>query len=130
VCKRGEPIVTAVRIAIICAALALGALPGAATPPHFAITIENAAPYFSPVAATVATGTSIRWDNPTPTEHTITHDGCIVDGPCAFDSSTMLPNAHYTVPSLPPGRYPYHCRVHPIMRGTLTVTDAATSPQI
>ena len=121
---------TAMRIVIVCAVLALGALPGAATPPHFMITIENAAPYFSPPAATVATGTPIRWDNPTPTEHTITHDGCVADGPCAFDSDTMLPNARYTVPSLPPGRYSYHCRVHPIMRGTLTVTDAAASPQI
>jgi plastocyanin len=122
--------VIVLRIATICAALVLGALPGAATPPHFAITIENTSPYFSPSAATVTTGTPIRWDNPTPTEHTVTHDSCIADGPCAFDSDTMLPNAQYTVPSLPLGRYPYHCRVHPIMRGTLIVTDSGAPPQI
>jgi plastocyanin len=122
--------VTALRIAIIGALLALGALPGAATPPHFQITIENGAHYFLPASATVTTGTPVRWDNPTPTEHTITHDGCITDGPCAFDSGMMLPGGHYTLPSLPPGRYPYHCRIHPIMRGTLTVTDSAATPQI
>ena len=121
---------TAVRIVIICVALALGALPGAATPPQFLITIENASPYFSPKIATVTTGTPIRWDNPTPTEHTITHDGCLTDGTCAFDSSTMLPNARYTIDGLPPGQYPYHCRVHPIMRGMLTVTESSAPPQI
>ena len=107
---------TAVRIVIICVLFMFGVLPSTATSPHFEITIENSTP--------------IRWDNPTPTEHTITHDGCITDGPCAFDSGTMPPNGRYTVPSLPPGRYPYHCRVHPIMRGTLTITDSAAPPQI
>lgn len=119
------------QVAMLCTLFVVGALPSAATPPHFEITIENASPYFSPSAATVTTGTPIRWDNPTPTEHTITHDGCLTEeGPCVFDSSTMLPNAHFTIPSLPPGNYPYHCRVHPIMRGTLTVTEAAVPPQI
>jgi plastocyanin len=114
----------------MCAVFVLGALPGAATPPHVAITIENGSPYFLPAAATVTAGTPIQWDNPTPTEHTVTHDGCVADGPCAFDSHIMPPNGRYTVSSLPPGRYPYHCRIHPIMRGTLTVTDSAAPPQI
>jgi plastocyanin len=122
--------VTAVRIATIVAALALGALPGGATPPQFLIMIENASPYFSPKVASVEAGTPIRWDNPTPTEHTITHDGCVTDGTCAFDSDTMLPNAHYSIAGLPPGQYPYHCRVHPIMRGLLTVTESSAPPQI
>lgn len=121
---------TAVQIVLMCALFMVGVMPSMATPPHFEILIENASPYFSPSAATVTTGTPIRWDNPTPTEHTITHDGCITDGPCAFDSGTMPPNERYTVPSLPPGLYPYHCRVHPIMRGTLTVTNSAAPPRI
>ena len=121
---------TVLRIAVGCAMLVMGVLPSTATPPHFEITIENASPYFSPSAATIMTGTPIRWDNPTPTEHTVTHDSCVTEGSCAFDSDTMLPNAHYTIPSLPPGRYPYHCRVHPIMRGTLIVTDSTARPQV
>ena len=121
---------TAMRIVIISALLVLGALPSAAIPPHFEITIENGAPYFLPVSATVTAGTPIRWDNPTPTEHTITHDGCLSDGPCVFDSDMVPPNGRYAVPGLPPGRYAYHCRIHPIMRGTLTVTDSAAPPQI
>ncbi|OGX11976.1 MAG: hypothetical protein A3K11_09460 [Nitrospirae bacterium RIFCSPLOWO2_12_FULL_63_8] len=121
---------TIVRITIVCALLALGALPGSATPPHFKITIENGSPYFFPPAATVTTGTPIRWDNPTPTEHTITHDGCVSDGPCAFDSGMMMPGEGYVLPGLPPGHYPYHCRIHPIMRGTVTVSDSSALPQI
>lgn len=119
-----------VRILTICAMLLLGVMPGEAIPPQFQIMIENGAPYFLPVKATVASGTAIRWDNPTPTEHTITHLDCLSDGPCAFDSGLMPPNTHYTLPSLPPGKYPYICRIHPIMRGTLTITDSAVPPQI
>jgi len=128
--RQEEEFVTIVRIVAMSAMLALGVLPGGATSPHFQITIENGAPYFLPVSATVSTGTPIRWDNPTPTEHTITHDSCLDDGPCTFDSGIMPSNAHYTLPSLPPGRYAYHCRIHPVMRGTLTVTDSAVPPQI
>lgn len=115
---------------VLYAVLAVGVWPGAATPPHFEILIENGAPYFFPAVATVPAGTPIRWDNPTATEHTITHDGCLTEGPCAFDSHAMPPNGHYILPGLPPGTYPYHCRIHPIMRGTLTVTDSSSSPRV
>jgi len=120
---------TAVRTVIAIAALLLTALPGTATPMQFLITIDDASPYFSPKAAAVTIGTPIRWDNLTPTEHTITHDGCVTDETCAFDSSTMLPNARFTIDSLQPGRYPYHCRVHPIMRGMLTVIESSLPSQ-
>ena len=103
--------------------------PTAATPPYMQILIEDGSPYFVPVTATITSGSAVRWENPTPTHHTITHNGCIEDGaPCYFDSGTMPPGDTFTVPGLPPGRYPYHCRIHPIMRGVLTVTDASLVP--
>lgn len=105
------------------------AWPTAATAPYTQIIIEDGSPYFVPVTATIASGSPIRWDNPTPTHHTITHNACLEDGvPCAFDSGTISPGEVFTLPGLPPGRYPYHCRIHPIMRGVLTVTDAAQWP--
>lgn len=105
------------------------AWPTAATPPYMQIRIEDGSPYFVPVTATVASGSPIRWVNPTPTHHTITHNGCVEDGaPCYFDSGMMSPGDEFTVPGLPPGRYTYHCRIHPIMRGVLTVTDASSGP--
>lgn len=107
----------------------LAAWPTAATPPYTAIIIDSGAPYFVPKLATVSTGAPIRWENPTPTEHTITHMGCLEDGePCAFDSGIIMPNDSFTLPGLAPGRYPYLCRVHPIMRGTIVVTDAVPMP--
>ena len=108
------------------------AWPTTATLPSYAqIVIEDGSPYFVPVTATVVSGNPIRWDNPTPTHHTITHNACVDDsGPCAFDSGTMPPGETFTLPGLPPGRYVYHCRIHPIMRGTLMVTDAFAPSQL
>jgi plastocyanin len=109
----------------------LAAWPTAATPPYTAIIIDSGSPYFVPKSATVLTGAPIRWENPTPTEHTITHMGCMEDGePCAFDSGIVLPNGTFTLPGLAPGRYPYFCRVHPIMRGMLIVTDGFVPSQL
>lgn len=107
----------------------LAAWPTAATPPYTAIIIDSGSPYFVPKSATVSTGAPIRWENPTPTEHTITHMGCLEEGEsCAFDSGIVMPNETYTLPGLAPGRYPYICRVHPIMRGIIIVTDNAAVP--
>lgn len=117
---------------MIIAILLLGlftAWPTAATPPHTAIIIDSGSPYFVPKSATVSTGAPIRWDNPTATEHTITHVGCLAEGNfCAFDSGIVRPNNDFTLPGLPPGHYPYLCRIHPIMHGVVTVTDMAMPP--
>jgi plastocyanin len=111
------------------AMLSLTAWPTAATPPYTAIIIDSGSPYFVPKSATVSTGAPIRWENPTPTEHTVTHVGCLEDGNgCAFDSGLVLPNDTYTHPGLTPGKYQYICRIHPIMHGTIIVTDSTPVP--
>ena len=100
-----------------------------ATPPYTAIIIESGSPYFVPKSATVSSGAPIRWDNPTATEHTITHLSCLGSGnACAFDSGIVLPNGSFTLPGLAPGHYPYLCRIHPIMHGVITVIDAPQLP--
>jgi plastocyanin len=105
-----------------------GAWPTEATAPYTQITIENGSPYFVPKSVTVSSQMAIRWDNPTPTEHTITHSGCLEDGaPCVFDSGMVLPNGTFTISSLAAGRYAYICRIHPIMHGVITVTEAPTA---
>lgn len=114
----------------------LGLVPASATPlqplqpvtppqlPQFLITLDSWSPYYSPASATVPPNTPVRWDNPTASPHTITHDGCVTEeGGCAFDSGSVPPGGAYTIPGLPPGKYPYHCRLHPIMRGTLIVGE-------
>jgi plastocyanin len=57
--------------------MAWTAWPTSATPPYTAIIIDSGSPYFVPKSATVSAGAPIRWENPTPTEHTITHVGCL-----------------------------------------------------
>jgi plastocyanin len=105
------------------------AWPTTAMPIATQIMIEDGSPYFAPAKAVAISGSPIRWENPTPTDHTVTHNGCVEDGtPCLFDSGVIPPGEQFSIQGLPPGRYPYHCRIHPIMRGVLTVTDAATMP--
>ena len=101
----------------------------AASPP-FRIQMESWSPYFAPVAATVRAGSTIRWENPTGTHHTITHDGCRGPSACAFDSGAIGPDSVFELSGLPPGLYPYHCTLHPIMRGTLVVVDARQASKI
>lgn len=116
---------------IVAAFFLLGVIPSQATPPPFEIIIDSGSPYYYPASAKVSAGAPIRWDNPTGSPHTITHDGCVQEGAlCAFDSGTVPPSGSYAIPGLAPGRYPYQCRLHPIMRGILVITDPAdTSSQ-
>lgn len=116
---------------VVSSFLAFGAWPSLAIAPQVQILIDSGSPYFVPASANVAAQTPIRWENPTPTHHTITHNGCVEDGsPCAFDSDIIEPNAGYTLHGLPPGRYAYHCRLHPIMRGVLVVTEQSFPSQL
>ena len=98
-----KPAVYVPSFIVMLAVMAWSAWPTSATPPYTAITIDNGSPYFVPKSASVSTGAPIRWENPTPTEHTITHVGCLEDGEsCAFDSGMVLPNDTYTHPGLAP----------------------------
>ncbi|HMS84973.1 MAG TPA: cupredoxin domain-containing protein [Nitrospira sp.] len=97
--------------------------------PATQILMENGSPYYVPAAATVVSGTPIRWENPTPTHHTVTHNDCVSDErSCLFDSGTVPPGGQYTISGLAPGRYAYHCGIHPIMRGQLIVTEDPSTP--
>lgn len=89
--------------------------------PSVLIKMESWAPYYRPVEAEIPLQTTIQWNNPTASTHTVRHDGCAKKGPCLFDSGAVHPNGSYTIQGLAPGRYPYHCELHPIMRGELVV---------
>ncbi len=93
-----------------------------AAPAQPAIRMDILWPYYHPAVAQVPTRTPIEWANPTSLPHTVTHDGCTA-GACAFDSGPVRPGDIFTLPGLPPGRYSYHCSLHPVMRGVLVVQD-------
>ena len=82
-------------------------------PPN-SVVIQNFA--FSPNSLTVKTGTTVTWINKDSTTHTITSDNG------AFTSSGNLNNgANYTFTFTKAGTYPYHCSIHPDMKGTIVV---------
>jgi plastocyanin len=94
----------------------------------YPISLSGFAPYYLPSLAKVPAGRPILWINATASPHTITHDDCIGNAPCAFDSGGLKGSAVFSLYSLRPGIYPYHCRLHPIMRGTLIVMEPGDSP--
>ena len=91
------------------------------------ITMKQPAPYYSPVVATVPAGYRIQWNNKTATAHTVTHNGCLTGEACVFDSGSVAPGHSFSLSLLQPGTYSYYCRLHPIMRGTITVIEPKVS---
>lgn len=100
---------------------------------EYHIAMEGFAPYYTPNVATVLAGYPIKWNNRTATAHTVTHDGCRRGEFCVFDSGAVSPENSFILSSLQPGTYAYYCRLHPIMRGVITVTEPMANreePQI
>ena len=88
------------------------------------IHILEEPPFFSPNSLAVTSGTSLIWKNYTHEPHSIVSDDCGRLSDCSFDSGVLGPEERFSLPSLAPGRYPYHCGLHPFMRGLLTINPA------
>ncbi len=72
---------------------------------------------FSPSSLTVKAGTTVIWTNKDATTHTVTSDNS------AFTSSGNLANNDtYSFMFSTAGSFPYHCAIHPSMKGTIVVT--------
>jgi plastocyanin len=78
-----------------------------------AATIKNFA--FSPNPVTAKVGESITWTNQDSAPHTVTLD----DGGCTTDRIASGTSATLTFSAA--GTYPFHCSVHPNMKGTIQV---------
>lgn len=85
------------------------------------VTMDYWATYYRPARALVPHNVSIRIVNSTSSPHTLTHDGCRMSGPCAFDTGAVQPGKNFIIPALPPGQYSYYCVLHPIMKGEIIV---------
>jgi plastocyanin len=71
---------------------------------------------FDPPTLTVPVGTTVRWTNHGQHRHTVTSD----QGD--WGSEGLNPAGVYSYTFSRPGKYPYHCEVHPgQMRGTVVV---------
>ena len=117
-----------VAVFLFCASLFLiaSAAAAVASTDPIVITFESTSPYYQPPVAVVSAGAPVRWVNTTGSPHSVRHDGCLTEEPCAFQSIMVPPDSSFFIAPLPPGRYGYHCELHPIMRGTLVVVDPLT----
>jgi amicyanin len=100
--------------------------PGPATTPKTqvpgsnTITIQNFA--FVPPAISVAPGTTVTWVNKDSVDHEIVNDasGSTAEG-AIFKSPVIPEDGTYSFTFTSQGIYPYHCTIHPAMKGTITV---------
>jgi len=85
------------------------------------IHIQPEPPFFSPNQLTISLNTPLTWENRTREAHSIVADDCQSRLECSFDSGIIRPDHRFVLTQLAPGRYPYHCGLHPFMRGLLTI---------
>lgn len=106
---------TAIGIAVL-GVLLYGSAPGAAAPrpKTHTITIVDAMNY-EPATLAVRPGDTVIWVNKDVVQHTATS----VDG--GFDSPAIAPEQSWKYTARKKGTFPFSCRFHPMMKGTLTV---------
>ena len=71
---------------------------------------------FKPANITIKRGTKVRWINKDPHPHTAT-----ANNKRSFDSGRLGKGQSYTHTFKSVGKKPYHCEIHPFMRGRITV---------
>jgi plastocyanin len=71
---------------------------------------------FKPAHITIKRGTKVRWINKDSTAHTAT-----ANNGRSFDSGRLGKGQSYTHTFKSVGKKPYHCEIHPFMRGRITV---------
>ena len=70
---------------------------------------------FNPSALTISKGANVTWTNDDSTTHTVTSDTG------AFESGNLSPGNSFARQFNDTGTFPYHCTIHPSMKGTITV---------
>jgi plastocyanin len=84
---------------------------GAGTTPE--VKIDNFA--FTPAAVTVKAGTEVTWTNHDDVPHTVDS----TQG--KFKSAALDTDQTFQFRFAEPGEFPYHCRMHPKMTGSVSV---------
>ena len=82
--------------------------------PTRTVSIQNFS--FKPAHITIKRGTKVRWINKDSTAHTAT-----ANNGRSFDSGRLRPGQRYTHTFKSAGKKPYHCEIHPDMKGRITV---------
>lgn len=75
---------------------------------------------FAPASVTVTVGDTVTWTNSDAQAHTATADDA------SWDTGTIAGSGTGSTTFAAAGTFPYHCRIHPTMTGTVTVQAAAS----
>lgn len=87
------------------------------------VTIKNFS--FQPATLTVPAGTTVTWTNQDSVDHTSTSDTGV------WDSGRLAPGQSFSFMFTQAGMFPYHCMIHPFMKGMIVVqASAVASPTI
>jgi plastocyanin len=89
---------------------------GGMAPGRGAVSIIDFA--FQPVALFISAGESVEWTNGGNAPHTVDSNSE------RFESGVLDAGGHFRYTFDAPGVYPYHCDIHPQMRGMVVVTGA------
>lgn len=76
-------------------------------------SIENFA--FVPSQLTVKAGTTVVWTNKDDTAHTVTSNDNV------FSSPVLDTDQKFQFVFSKPGKFPFHCKLHPMMTGVVVV---------
>ena len=79
------------------------------------VSIVNSS--YQPGTVSIKTGQSVTWTNNDDRDHTVAG----TDG--SFSSGNLKPGQTFTHRFTKAGTYSYGCKLHPRMRGSVTVTD-------
>jgi plastocyanin len=83
-------------------------------PTHSEVMIQRGA--FSPTPITLTRGSTVTWTNLDGVAHLVTAD----DG--SWGSGILGQGGSFSHIFTSPGTHPYHCAMHPFMKGTAVVT--------
>lgn len=71
---------------------------------------------FTPSSLSVHAGARVTFTNRDGATHTVTADGGL------FSSGNLSTGQRFSFTFMSRGTFPYHCQIHPSMKGTITVT--------
>ncbi len=89
-------------------------------PSNNTIIVQSAS--FQPDSLTVPAGTTVTWINRDIVRHTVTSTEGL------FDSGRLESGGSFTYTFEEPGTFDYYCTIHPVMQGTVIVTEAEQPP--
>jgi plastocyanin len=78
---------------------------------------------YRPARLDVLTGSTVMWTNGSSRQHTVTAEDD------SFDSGRIATGQDFSRQFDAPGAYPYYCRLHPTIRGSVDAHDLLLDPQ-